>query len=449
MLDTTLALLPISPTAFLAVTFVLALTMVVPAIVRSQMLALGLLLALFIPSYAMRDQLDLSTNIGSIHIMALDALCALLLVLGFFRAVTGSRRTGLGALAFFLVLLLAIHFARGVEAHGLQTATNSSRSWFYLLSSLIYSATVPKPWDRRAWRLIVVAGLALAAIAMPYLLTEGFHSTTRRVLVNGEFVDSRPVVAAGALLILQAAIVMLALQWPSSRSALYGAGLAGAALILLQHRTVWIAAVTAGFVGFVIWSRRRGREAHSLVFGATGLAVIVLPVVLGALARSSTLRVSAGETTQKKSTFQWRIDSWVDLVSSHHSASDIALGEPAGTSWVRVIFGERTDVSAHSSFVEAFLRFGVVGVALLLLLLLLLFRRRTDIARLTGLTSTAVLLLLVTQALFAVTYTLSAIEGAILGIFISSLAWERKTSDEEALEAESRSRLHYAVAPGL
>ncbi len=437
------------PNAFLAVIFVAVLALVALGIVRSQHFALGLLLALFIPSYAMRDQVDLSTNVGSVHVMALDVLCALLLVLGLFRAVTARRHTVLGATAFFFVLLLALHFGRGAAIYGLQAATNASRSWFYPLSCLIFAATVPTPWDRRAWRLIALAGLALSAIALPYLFSEGFHSSGQQVLVNGEFVNSRPVVAAGALLILQAVIVFVAMKWPSVRGALYATAFAGAALLLLQHRTVWAAAIAAGLIGFLGWARQRGREEQSFVVGATALVALAFAGAVWALAQSSTLRVSVGETTQKRSTFQWRLDSWGDLISNHHSATDVVIGEPAGTSWARQIFGETTDVSAHSSFVESFLRFGVGGIALLVLLVFFIFRSRLRIARLTGLTPIAVTLLLLTQVLFAITYTLSAVDGMILGIFVSALAWEGELSIEEQPELAPGSDRYYAVAPSL
>lgn len=422
----------LSPAVFLAGVFVLAMVCVLLAVVRSQLFALGLLLVLFIPSYAIRDQIDISVTLGGFRVTALDALCAFLLVLGSFRAMTGGRTSGPDLIIAVFASLLVVHIVRGLIAFGLQTAINSSRPWLYLVSCLIYAATAPRPWDVRAWHLIIVAGFTLATIGLLYLSSEGFHSTTRRILVGGELVDSRPVVAGGALLILQAVILIVALRWPAGPGTFITAGFAASALILLQHRTVWVCALVVAVVGFVTWSRRRLRQTQAVVIGATGLLLLAVPAAIWALSQSATLRVSTAETTQKQSTFQWRIDSWTELVSKHHSTSEILIGEPAGMNWSRTIFGESTDVAAHSSFVEAFLRFGVVGTAGLIVLLFALYWRRADIGRHTGLTANAVTLLLLSQGLFAVTYTLAAIEGVIVGIFVSSLAWERQTSVERA-----------------
>ena len=441
------AVASLSPAAFLAVVFVLVVVCVLLAVVRSQLFALGLLLVLFIPTYAIRDQVDLSATLGGFRITALDTLCGFLLMLGFFRAVTGGRKTGLDLVVVVFASLLALHIVRGTIAFGLQPAINSSRPWLYLVSCLIYAATVPRPWDVRAWRLIIVAGLTLAAIGLLYVASEGFHSTTRRILVGGELVDSRPVVAGGALLILQAVILIVALRWPASPATFIAAGFAASALILLQHRTVWVCALVVAVVGFVTWSRRRLRQIQTVVIGATGLVLLAVPAAIWALSRSATLRVSAAETTQKQSTFQWRIDSWTELVSKHHSASEILIGEPAGMNWSRTIFGESTDVAAHSSYVEAFLRFGVAGTAGLIVLLFALYRRRADIGRHAGLTANAVTLLLLSQGLFAVTYTLAAVQGAVIGILVSSLAWESETSAERAATALRPGR-YRAVASG-
>ena len=437
----------LSPAAFLAGVFVLAVVCVLLAVVRSQLFALGLLLVLFIPSYAIRDQIDLSATVGSVRITALDTLCAFLLVLGFFRAMTGGRKTGPDLIIVVFASLLVLHIVRGAIAFGLQSAVNSSRPWLYLVSCLIYAATAPRPWDARAWRLIILAGLTLATIGLLYLASEGFHSTTRRILVGGELVDSRPVVAGGALLILEAVILIVALRWPEGSGTFIAAGFAASALVLLQHRTVWVCALVVAVVGFVTWSRRRFRQTQMVVIGATGLMLLAVPAAIWALSQSATIRVSAAETTDKQSTFQWRIDSWTELVSKHHSASELLIGEPAGLSWSRVIFGESTDVAAHSSFVEAFLRFGVAGTAGLIVLLFTLYWRRADIGRHTGLTANAVTLLLLSQGLFAVTYTLPVVQGVIVGIFVSSLAWESQTFVERARIARGPSE-YRAVASG-
>jgi O-antigen ligase len=240
---------------------------------------------------------------------------------------------------------------------------------------------------------------------------------------------------------------VLALRWPSATASVYLAAIAGVALIVAQQRTVWVAAIAVGLIGFAAWSKRRLREAESVVFGATGLVILAIPAAVWLLSRSSTIRLSVAETTQSQSTLQWRITSWRELIASHHSTANLVIGEPAGTSWSRAVFGgATTDVSAHSSFVEALLRFGIPGLVLFVCLMYVLFRKRRRIAHVTALTPNVVGLLLITQLLFAMTYTLSAVQGLMIGIFVSSLVWDWEPAPETMSEPERLAPRGHATA---
>ena len=94
-------------------------------------------------------------------------------------------------------------------------------------------------------------------------------------------------------------------------------------------------------------------------------------------------------------------------------------GGPAGASWARQ--DRRFDsapLSPHNAYVEAFLRFGLPGLAIFLGLWVVVWKRKAGVARQVGLTSTAIVLLLTSQAIYGVAYPLGEVQGLIFGIFI-------------------------------
>jgi hypothetical protein len=150
--------------------------------------------------------------------------------------------------------------------------------------------------------------------------------------------------------------------------------------------------------------------------------LLLLPIAAWGFARTGPLVESASEATSSNSTFAWRTTGWGELISSHDSTSQLAVGDPAGGgSFDRVIGGHPVNVSAHNDFIDAYIRFGLPGVLVLCWLGLLLWFRRVDVAAGTGLTAQAVGLLLLTQLVFSIAYPLDVIQGLIAGIFVSGL----------------------------
>jgi hypothetical protein len=107
----------------------------------------------------------------------------------------------------------------------------------------------------------------------------------------------------------------------------------------------------------------------------------------------------------------------------------MAAGLPAGTPFDRRINGGVVDVSAHNGFVETYLRFGIPGFLALTFAGLFLWLRRRLVAQGAGIPEAAVLLLLLSQFVFSIGYSLDAVQGVIAGILVSGLAfapsWER------------------------
>ena len=253
---------------------------------RNSTATLALLLAVWVATWALRDAIDLSVVVSDVRVEALDVVSVVLAGVGIARILSDGVQNVARGLALALFLLLAFHVARGVAEFGMQSSVNEARGWLYFTSALLYAATVPGGWDRRAWKLLVATGVLVAAIAVPYWFTEGLGSASAEVVSNGECVTSRPITAAGALLILQAAILAPALRWPSRQTAAYVAFGAGAAVLLLQHRTVWVAGALVAIVASFWWLVRNIHRDKSAAFAATGAVLLVLPLAVFGFTRT-------------------------------------------------------------------------------------------------------------------------------------------------------------------
>ena len=390
--------------------------------VRNSLITVGLLAAAWVLTAALRDTVDLTVSVSEFRIFPLDALAALLTAVGLGRLMLHGIGTLGRSLVLFMAVLLALHTYRGVAEFGFQAGINDARSWLYFGAALVYAATVPGGWDRRVWKLLATTGIVLAAIAVPYFLNEGLGSATAVIYRDGELIASRAIVAAGALLVLQAAILVAALKWPSPRLA---AGLCAVLLtvtLLLQHRTLWVAMAIVAICGFVWWSLRQPERRRATVFAATGVALLLAPVAIWGFTRNESLVESVNEAASGESTFAWRTTGWKELIDSRDTLDHIVTGGPAGADQSRLVQGQIIDVSAHNGFVDAYVRFGLPGTLFLLALGVLIWRRRAEIATRGGLPASAVGLLILTQAVFAIAYSLDAVQGLMLGVFISAMS---------------------------
>jgi len=399
---------------------------------RHPVVFVAVLVLVWIPANAITESLSLSVSLSGFRISAMDAVAAVMAMVAIVRVFSHGIRGLASGLALALLSLLALHIVRGVSDFGLQTAINSARPTFYFVAALAFAATVPGDWDRRVWKVVVAAGIALSVIAVPFWLSRGLGSAESMVIHNGELVTARPLVAAGALVIVQAAIIAIAIRWPSRSAAAYIAvGCAGAAL-LLQHRTVWVAGVAAAVAGFFGWAGRAGRSGDRLVLAAVGIALLLLPLAGLAFSRSEPLVRSAKEVTYGKSTFTWRETGWKELLEAHHSPSTLAIGEPSGTSYNRRIYRTQVDVSAHDAYLEMYLRLGIPGLLIMICLEALLWLRRREISASVGLDAQAVGLLVLTQVLFSITFSPDAIQGIVAGVLVAGFGAAAKRAQRTA-----------------
>jgi len=147
-------------------------------------------------------------------------------------------------------------------------------------------------------------------------------------------------------------------------------------VVMLQHRTVWIAAAGAAMASLVV-----GAMARRARLGAILLPLLVCGVVLATLfliLPDSLIATRMGMAADT-STLSWRVDSWRALLADwvHAGPTVWAAGQPFGADITRYIesMGRETSVSAHSHYVGLLVNGGVIGLVAYLLAQLMTLRR--------------------------------------------------------------------------
>jgi len=141
------------------------------------------------------------------------------------------------------------------------------------------------------------------------------------------------------------------------------------AIVLLQHRTVWVAAV--GTTAVILYRERvlRVVVVRNLAIAAVATLLIGGVLLPGRLAQS--LATSASD----QNSFVWRVDGWSELLSAErYTELNYLFGHPIGSDYTRGRAGRTTAVQAHNHYVQTFYDFGITGIVFMVAFYWLAFR---------------------------------------------------------------------------
>lgn len=362
---------------------------------------------------------------GSLTVFVTDFPTAALLAALALRPYLGVQRRRLSMPLLALLLLAMVGLVRGIRVFGLQIAGNNSREILAFAVAALFFSTVtitPKFLEElRRW--FVVAGSFLIITAVLFWTQNGFggFSTSGQRALRG----------LEALILLFATIVTIVVPYGRTRTrnlALPAVGFV--VLALTVQRSVAVAGIIALIIIVLIGGRVRTRRSSIvtrflLVIGGVSVGFLILAGPTGV---NQDLGTALGTSTTEEGTFNWRLQGWNILVREQLSGSipSIVIGEPAGSSNLRVIGESVVTVAPHSEYVSLLKSVGVVGLGLMVWLLVSTFRRNVVNVR-SELTFTATVGLLFATLLGAlvvyfITYSTGLIGGLAVGLAVS-LAW--------------------------
>ena len=270
-------------------------------------------------------------------------------------------------LAFGVVMIAS--FVVGLNEYGRYAGTEV-RPFFYMWVAGLYCsiAGFDEAELKRMARWCVWTAYALMAIALYY-----FVGVESGLLNRAEYFDGpttavfRPVGSHGTFFVGAVGLVqtMAWLRRTGSRFSGLHAALFIAFVVLMQHRSVWIATACGLLAVFVLEHRHLPRRfALMLGFALTltfAIAVAGAAGFLDDLARR--LLESTLSMDDTGGTFFARVDGWIRLWENWVSAPlyTMLFGYPFGHGYTRLYNGVVIEFAPHNFYLDLVLRVGVVG----------------------------------------------------------------------------------------
>jgi hypothetical protein len=357
-------------------------------------------------------------SLGTMRITAADTVGVATLAALVLRG--RSSRIVRPSLGYLLVLaLVLVNVARGALAFDLATAANEIRTSLIFASALVYfsSIVIDDAVVAAFVRLWPASTVVFAAAAIAFVAGHGIDSYQTEW--ERGLIDNRPLAAGAALMVAQAAFVLLlnprsggtARWWPLA--ACFGL------LLLSSQRTVWVATAVALAAALALSRRLSEPGIRRRVTRVGAAAGAGLTALLAGGFRSAWFALDTAFRTN--STFQWRVDGWAVLLRSRMSGDtvDLLFGQPAGYGFDRLLWNVLVSFSPHSGYVTPLLVVGVIGTAALLLAYLGTLRRLVAMIRRRDGTGTPALLfavLAVMNLVYFVSYAGTAAAGVVMGL---------------------------------
>ena len=351
----------------------------------------------------------------SVHIM--DVAAGAILVAAVARLLRIDRLSYGQLIVMGLGTLLVVSLLTGLAQHSVNDAVQEARSFIHVVAVTLYFATVEprrEVLDRIARFWLVGAALLLATavfrwLVLPFGLSGGiFGPGGMRVLW-----------AAEAFFLLQSFFIAL-VAWRRTGNVRWGHFSLGLliALVLLQHRSVWVALLVGIGIVAVRDQEMTRRLALLAVFGVIVGAVFATTV----FGEAGDVTEELAEAAQDDDTFQWRLAGWLSLLEGGGVDTPLQalIGKPFGSGWERQLGDRVVVVSPHNYYVETYLRLGVAGLMLLTILYLGTMRHlRHSVDRGSLLSPNALLVLLATHLIYYIPYSPGTLDALILGLAIS------------------------------
>ena len=198
-------------------------------------------------------------------------------------------------------------------------------------------------------------------------------------------------------------------------------------VLVLQHRSVWIAAFVPVLLSFLLLKKGKDRLFTNLAVVTLAAATVLAPVVVGGggNAVTSAITVSAERATNLSAgTTGDRVEGWKELLGQWAHAGPLvnAVGSPYGSGFDRYSEkGKLITYAPHNYYVQLVLRTGLTGLVALLAIYWygLRWLRRDEGFGHPDVPAAALVALLISQLLYYIPYSVGYAEGAILGIALA------------------------------
>ena len=343
-------------------------------------------------------------------------------------------------LAFGATVILS--FIIGLGEYGRYAGTEV-RPFFYLWVAGLYGCTADFDESelRRIGRWCVWTAYALIGISIYFWLAVQAGFVDRKALFGDEEgTVFRPVGSHAVFFVATVALVhtIAWLRGTGTRRSGWHAAVLLAFVTILQHRSVWIAAL-AGLLCVLILERRYLPKRFPLLLGFVLIMTLLTSIAawFGYLDDLASRMVqSTLSMTDRQGTFAARVDGWVRLLESWTDASTqvLVFGFPFGRGYTRMYNGQLIEFAPHNFYLDLVLRVGIVGMVLFLVPTIVAivqsFRSKYS-SEFEYLMTRGLAVGLTASLVYCVAYPSYYILGAATGVALAQIIRQRRLQVEE------------------
>jgi hypothetical protein len=378
---------------------------------------------------------DVGLNLG-IYVYYKD------IVLGFIFMITAARfvladdvpRLNRSWLVFCLAVALSTVI--GLASYG-TTAGVQVRGYFYFVAAALYAMSFPMTEERVQTLFKAFAYASMVAIFLIVYRWIVYYTPISSLLPPGGVynVDGAVRVISADETLLLAEFSVLILFFAKSAPVLGFMRILlpvfWGMVLLLQHRSVWLAALVGVVASFAVARSQRSSAWMQ------GLLLVSMAVILAmALATSSKLSnvsqdVSDRTTTALKgqTTTGERWESWGEMLKKWYRSGPvaIAIGLPFGSDSTRYVHADsgvrKINYIAHNMYVQHAFNIGLLGFVSYMAVLWQVLRGLYGLARSgrAGVQGEALLVLVLMQSVYYIAYGADYVQGLILGVALMYL----------------------------
>jgi O-Antigen ligase len=363
------------------------------------------------------------------------------------------------AAVFFVVLVMGV--AKSGTAAGVQ-----ARNDFYSLATATYVMSFPvgqrqvrQLADMLVWTAVLLVGLCVYRWIVYYAPIRDLLPPGGSYNIDGPI---RVVPSYAALSVAQALLLGIFFTGVSrgTQLARLASPLLLAAVVVLQHRSVWLAAMVGVLVALFIARQRQASQIQQVVMLGAITLVTAAALVLGDRGGtlSGQLSRSAGTAIAGQGTAFARVENWRATLADWVAAGPraIAIGRGFGSDTTRYTLtesGERRKITygAHNHYVSTLSGMGIVGLAAWLwtlgYVLVGLFRMSAQGQG--GGAAAGLLVLMCTQLVYYVAYGTDYMQFLIFGVAMAYVAQSQRLSRPvpDSLLPAQRGRMNVAWVP--
>lgn len=324
-----------------------------------------------------------------------------------------------------------ISFGLGLSSFGTTAGVEARPNFYFWMAGLYFASFSYSPETlKKMWRITQWCAWLVAAIVVYRWTGLKFGFVSARLVefagASSEFrvVGSNPTFFMGAMGVAYFALWLR----HSRRAALFAALVMLGLVLVLQHRSVWVA--TFGALMLVAWHQRAAVAAKAFPIIGMGAVMVGIMAILIALNPSNrlteTITRSAVSVTESQGTHTDRLEGWKVLLTDYvgYSPREWMLGKPYGTGYERYSAGRLRTYSPHNFYIQLLLRLGAIGVLLFLWVHFVLRNRVRKIAADSpgGTLLSVLLAILAANLLYYIPYQGFYLQGAFYGVLIGYLA---------------------------